>query len=383
MTRRLRIPVIGVRQPIGMFFIGKAEAKEVLQACAFDFRRIVDRGGYKDFLGIQRELKVNRLRKIGEYIATRDAAFPTGIVLSADSRTVEFEGDENNPTALIFSEYVDPEQPDFRIEYGDIFSIIDGQHRLKAFDYTNYQGVFELNISIFVDVDDATEAEIFSTVNLAQTKVNNSLVYDLFSLASSRSAEKTCHEIVVNLDSLQESPFFNRIKRLGSATEGRFGETLSQATVVRGMLPYITNDTLRDRDVGKRIGFWDPIDGKSERKRIFYEFFRTKQDAKILRVVLNYFEAIEQRWPEAWKSTGTGNMINRTNGYNAFIRFLRPAYRHFTSSPEIVGREQFSSLFDRVKLTDRDFNRDRFVPGSTGAKQLYDVLIHDSNVEPV
>ena len=114
---------------------------------------------------------------------------------------------------------------------------------------------------------------LFSIVNLAQTKVNRSLVYDLFSLARSRSPEKTCHEVVVALDKMDESPFHHRIKRLGVATEGRFGETLSQATVVKGILPYITNDPLADRDIGKRFGFWDQSLARDFNKRIFYEFF--------------------------------------------------------------------------------------------------------------
>ena len=126
---------------------------------------------------------------------------------------------------------------------------------------------FRINVAVFVGVDDATKADIFSTVNLAQTKVNKSLVYDLFSLQKSRSSEKTCHEIVVALDEMEESPFYQRIKQLGSATDGRFGETLSQATVVRGLLPYITDDALTDRDIGKRFGFRDrtsPDEAKNE-----------------------------------------------------------------------------------------------------------------------
>ena len=83
---------------------------------------------------------------------------------------------------------------------------------------------FEVNVAIFIGVDIADQAAIFSTVNLAQTKVNRSLVYDLFEYSKTRSPEKTCHDVAVLLDRVPESPFFEKIKRLGVATEGRFGE---------------------------------------------------------------------------------------------------------------------------------------------------------------
>lgn len=245
------------------------------------------------------------------------------------------------------------------------------------------QTEFEVAVSIFIGPDDATEAMIFSTVNLAQTKVNKSLVYDLFSLAKSRSPEKTCHEIVVALDRMEESPFQNRIKRLGVATEGRFGETLSQATIVKGILPYITNDPVADRDRGKRFGFWDPVLQRDSNRRIFYEFFRRNEDAKILNTLLNYFNAIKDRWPTAWAATGTGNIINRTNGYNGFIRFLRPAYLNFTTEPRVVAKSDFASMFANVTLSDADFNSANFLPGTSGSTHLFNLLMEQTGMARV
>jgi len=240
---------------------------------------------------------------------------------------------------------------------------------------------FELSISIFIGADEATEASIFSIVNLAQTKVNKSLAYDLFSYAKTRSPEKTCHEIVVALDKLSDSPFQGKIKRLGVATEGRFGETLSQATIVKGLLPYISKDPLSDRDAGKRFGFWEPALATDGTKRIFYDFFRRGEDVKILQNVINYFTAVKKRWPIAWGGTGTGNIINRTNGFNGFIRFLRPAYLHFTTTPEVVATGRFFELMERVGLNDEDFNAERFVPGTSGSTRLYRTLLESTGVK--
>lgn len=377
--RSLQIQIVELAQPIGTFYLGSVDAYSLLEICKFDFRRIEERGGFKEFLGFQRKLDQKRVKEIEQYIQTVDAVFPTAVVISVDDRCAKLEADTKGQSVLKLQEFQDEENKDFRIDYQDIASIIDGQHRMKAFEEVKNLK-FQINVAVFVGIDDATKAEIFSTVNLAQTKVNKSLVYDLFALRKSRSPEKTCHEVVVALDGLPESPFYQKIKRLGTATEGRFGETLSQATIVRGLLPYITADPLTDRDVGKRIGFWDPISAKESSKRIFYEFFRTKQDELILANVLNFFSAVRDRWSTAWANTGRGNIINRTNGFNGFVRFLRPAYLNFTSTPTVVAADEFLRLLKKSSLNDDDFNTENFLPGTSGATKLYHRLIEDTKV---
>jgi DGQHR domain-containing protein len=378
MTQTLQFKVVKTKQSIGDFLLGSVDAYKLLEICKFDFRRIQDRGGYKDFLGIQRKLDEKRVNKIAAYLGTMDATFPSSIIISVDARCAELIT-EHDGLLLKLREYIDSEKNELRIDYNDIATIIDGQHRLKAFE--KVPGLdFQLNVAVFVDIDDAKEAEIFSIVNKEQTKVNSSLVYDLFSVAKSRSPEKSAHEITVALDKIEVSPFYNKIKRLGEATEGRYGELLTQANIVRGILPYITKDALQDKDTGKRVGFWDPLPSGDLSKRIFFEFFRLGQDDKILRNVINYFSAVREKWPNAWNSTGEGNILPRTTGFNGLIRFLRPAYLEFTNVPDIVSTEQFKSLFDKTKLLETNFTRDNYLPGSSGAAKLYNELITQTAV---
>jgi DGQHR domain-containing protein len=377
----ISIPVFQISQPVGDFYIGVMRTDDLLSICKFDYRRMQYNSGYIDFLGIQRELNEKRIGEIKEYVGTMDACFPTSIVISVDEKCARVdETDVVGAKILKIFEYVDDQSPELSIKLEEVASIIDGQHRLKGLEEAK-KDAFEVPVSIFIGPDDATEAMLFSIVNLAQTKVNRSLVYDLFSLAKTRSPEKTCHEIVVALDRMAESPFQNRIKRLGVATEGRFGETLSQATVVKGILPYITNDPLADRDRGKRFGFWDQSLTRDFNKRIFFEFFKRNEDVKILDNLLNYFNAVRAKWPEAWARTGRGNIINRTNGFNGFIRFLRPAYLDCTTEPRVVKQEEYAAIFKLVQLRDEDFNPNRFLPGTSGSTLLFDTLIAQSGVK--
>jgi DGQHR domain-containing protein len=374
------IPVFSVKQPIGDFFVGVVRVDDLLSICKFDYRRMQYQNEYADYLGIQRKLSEKRIKEIKKYCDTVDACFPTSIVISIDEKCARIEDTERQGFMVLHvSEYVDKTSPELSISLDQVATIIDGQHRLKGLEEAQ-KVEFELSISIFIGADEATEASIFSIVNLAQTKVNKSLAYDLFAYAKDRSPEKTCHEIVVALDKLDSSPFKGRIKRLGVRTEGRFGETLSQSTIVKGLLPYISKDPLSDRDAGKRYGFWEPALASANARRIFYEFFRRDEDVKILQIVVNYFTAVKNRWPNAWNNTGKGNIINRTNGFNGFIRFLRPAYLNFTTDQRVVSIDDFSRLFKDVQLTDQDFNPQRFLPGSSGSTELYNLLVKQTGI---
>ena len=50
------------------------------------------------------------------------------------------------------------------------------------------------------------------------------------------------------------------------------------------------------------------------------------RDLEIVDVLWNYFDAVKSRWPNAWASREPGMMLNKTNGFRALMRFLRPAY---------------------------------------------------------
>ena len=370
-----------ISQPIGEFYVGALSVREILEISNFDFRRMSFTSGYVDFLGIQRRVDPGRARKIAKYARTAEACFPTSIVLSIDEKCATLVETENfGFHRLRIDEYVDAENPALNISLAKAASIVDGQHRLSGLRDAGAHD-FELPVTIFVSATVAMEASIFSIVNLAQTKVNKSLVYDLFSLSEKRSPERSCHQITVSLDRMKESPFRERIKRLGAKTIGREDEILSQATVVKGLLPYLTSDAMADRDIGHRFGFWDPPTGLEIRRRVFRSFFVANEDEKILAIVINYFNAISKKWHGAWSSGDEGVMIQRTNGYLGFMRFLKVAYLALHDSGiEVPSEKDFAKILEQVKLADGDFTVRNFPPGSSGAKRLFDRLVNDTGL---
>jgi DGQHR domain-containing protein len=387
--RSISLPVIRVRQPIGDFYIGSISAKDLVEIAYFDIRQLNTKGNIDTYLGIQRRLSDSRIKEISEYVNTIDATFPTAVILAVEERCVTIKKLEletpSDPTRpyefyeLTLSNFPGDFDDSETVLFRDIARVIDGQHRIAGL--MNHKGntSFEINVAIFVGVDIADQASIFSTVNLAQTKVNRSLVYDLFEYAKTRSPEKTCHDVAITLDRVEKSPFYERIKRLGTATEGRFGETISQATFVKALLRYISDNPIADRDRGKRIGTWSK-DNYDRNRLIFREFFVAEKDESIALNVWNYFDAVKRKWPQAWNSSEIGLILNKTNGFLALMRFLRPTYLYLNGMGRVVASDKFFKVLDSINLRDGDFNRQKYLPGTSGETSLYKDLLDKSDI---
>ena len=361
MPKTVRFRCIKVSQPIGEFYIGSIDSKDLLRIAYADWRRISERD-VEAYLGIQRPLSPSRVNELYAYVNTVDATFPTSIILhvnSTDANYLEKRG---------VMEIAD---------HSKAAKIIDGQHRIAGLEQLR-DGKFEINVTIFVDMDIEDQAMVFATINLKQTKVNKSLAYDLYEFAKSRSPQKTCHNIAKLLNSEEDSPFKGKIKILGVASGGK-DESLTQATFVERPIPYITTNPIEDRDVLKRGRKLKKLVSQNEmNKRIFYELFRSENDGKIARILWNYFTVVGKRWPLGWYDTKVGNILNRTTGFSALMRFLRDAYLFL--GEEVPTKEMFMDVFIKIALQDEDFNPKKYIPGSGGEKDLYTDLVEMSGV---
>ena len=65
------------------------------------------------------------------------------------------------------------------------FEIIDGQHRLWAFDDADTLDSFELPVVAFVGLDISWQAYLFWTINIKPKRINPSLAFDLYPLLRS------------------------------------------------------------------------------------------------------------------------------------------------------------------------------------------------------
>lgn len=379
----IEINCLEIEQPIGTFYVGKIRWQDLLEISYSEKRRILEETNDEtaSYFGIQRELSDKRLKEISEYVAYQDATFPSSVVLAIPSIT---RVDEDNE---IVNVTFDPVKKFLQIRRDSkIAHIIDGQHRIFGLekykiDFPEAASTlnFELLVSIFIDIDDDNQSMIFATINKAQTKVNKSLVYDLYELAKTKSPQRTAHNIAKLLDEESKSPLKGMVNRLGKANDP-LRETITQATLVESFIKYISSNPMKDRDLlkkGKKIPL---ADEKEIKVRFFRNWFINNEDEKIAEIIWNYFSAIKKHWPLAW---GT-SILSKSTGVIAFMKFLSPLINHIGTNKKI-SESEFFDIISKINIkdgigNDGDFNTDKYVPGAKGQTVLYKDLLTKSGL---
>jgi DGQHR domain-containing protein len=379
--RSVTLPVLRATQPIGDFYVGRMDSKTLCEITEFDIRQLVRENEIESYLGIQRRLDPKRVAEIAEYVRTTDACFPTAVILAVPAACALYIPRDEQFGDLTLSNFPDPEEGQDPVLFRDIARVLDGQHRIEGLRGLSDR-TFEVNVCVFVGLDIAEQAYIFATVNLAQTKVNKSLVYDLFDLAKLRSPQKVCHNIAVALDGTEKSPLYQRIKRLGIATEGRYGETITQANFVESLMKYISKNPLRDQEIYKRGGTPPKATADELSALIFRNMMIEERDMEIADVIWNYFDAVRQRWPEYWDNLAQGQMLSKANGFRALVKFLRDAYLFVAPKPGAVPKtSDFSEkIFNKVPTPENGFDVREFKPGTSGETTLWRFLKEKSGL---
>ncbi len=123
--------------------------------------------------------------------------------------------------------------------------VIDGQHRLWAFEDEELAGDYEFPVVAFLGLDLSWQAYLFYTINIKPKKINASLAFDLYPLLRTEEwltkfeghaiyRETRAQELVDLLWSHPESPWYHRINMLGEPGNKR--RMVTQAAWVRSLL---------------------------------------------------------------------------------------------------------------------------------------------------
>src|SRR3989304_3313538 len=117
MAEYIEVKCFEVTQPIGTFYIGVINWKDLLQIAYADIRKLANERTLDNYLGIQRELSPKRVEELKQYVNNVDATFPTSVILAVESNHAEFDSKRNVLKILA--------------DQG-VAKIIDGQHRIKG-----------------------------------------------------------------------------------------------------------------------------------------------------------------------------------------------------------------------------------------------------------
>lgn len=162
----VQITVSKVSQPIGEFYVGRIESRE-LRAISYVEIRAFLAGTQRKIAGIQRERNEGRINEIKRYVNLEYATFPTSVIILVPPDCVELEPyckEQDEDTATVFNMTLKPfgeVGDDDHVPLERIAFIIDGQHRVAGLEGLKDGKVFDVNVSIFIGASDADKAEDF------------------------------------------------------------------------------------------------------------------------------------------------------------------------------------------------------------------------------
>lgn len=282
--------VLEVTQPIGAFYLTSIPANVLLRTVKSARRSLAE--------GVQRDASKLRIKQIAAFCGNHDAVFPTPIIVSVLEDKAWLE---KNKICFYDNQIM-----------GDV---LDGQHRLLGLQDSDNAGDFMLPVVFMFGLNSEEKAYIFSVINSKQTKVSPSLLFDLFGLTEKRCPQKTAHDIARSLNSMPSSPFCNRLKMLGKKEANQELATLSQGTFAQSIMLLYSKYPDKDKEkmyISEKL----EDDGTPLRR-----FFMAGLDDAILKIVLNFFKALKDTYPNEWKSPST-NILWKSTGFRGMIKAL-------------------------------------------------------------
>lgn len=306
---------IKIDQPIGTFYLTSMKASTVARIAT-----VIRRHENPD--AVQREQSESRIKDIAKYCGDSDATFPTPIIIAVnDDAKVKL-----TDTKFLFD------------ENEIIGDVIDGQHRLEGLKASNSIAKFEIPVVLMFNLFPEEKAYVFSIINSKQTRVNMSLIYDLFALSSKRSPFKTCHETARALNKEPGSPFYNRLKMLGKKTEEQELASLSQGTFIKYMLELISRKPEEDtRQLKNGTGL------DNDDKPVLRKYFVKEQDSVLYKIMLNLFLGVKDAFPEEWNNPDKF-IISKSIGFGAVIKAFPEIYP-IGVKKQTLTREFFKEIF--------------------------------------
>ena len=346
-----KLNVIEVTQPIGKLYVAKISPADLLKLANVD-RRQIEKGEMVN--GIQRELRKDKVESIKRYLVSKDATFPNSIILNLPQSNLI----STSPTEITFK------------NAPNTFSILDGQHRLEGFRENNVED-FELIVTIFIDLDLSQQADIFSTINSEQTKVDSSLNLHLELNSKVYTPKKMMVEIAESFNNFKDSPWFDMIKMLGNSSTG----IISLSAFVNPLLEltypendyYLIRNALSSKDTSLKNFHY------STERYPFWPFYLNKDFQVVYKILYNYFSAMKMILASDWGNPDS--ILCKTTGYNAMMRLFKEYYKKGVKDKNL-SYEYFFKELSELNILDGKINSSNFAAsGASATQELYREMV--------
>ena len=365
----------------------------VLRRLSGVYERTTDRKTAADDFGIQRQLNKERSTEISRFVefgypwsdlsrAKRSSPdfsdlrqpgwLPTSVVVnilvSGDRRrrkTIDDADlievlDEGEHTATL-SLPQDFSNTGWRPSSVAPLEVIDGQHRLWAFDEIDLQDEYELPVVAFVGLDLSWQAYLFYIINIKPKKINASLAFDLYPLLRSEQwlekfeghaiyRETRSQELVDKLWSHEQSPWYHRINMLGAS--GSKGLMVTQSAWVRSLMASFVKSW-----EGRRVRIGGIYGAKVGEHEIVLPWTFAEQAAFLIfagRQLQGSIENGDEPWSSSLREMGdsddadlaffgTNNLLNQDQGIRTLLQIFND-FLFFNS--DALSLDDLFSVFD-------------------------------------
>lgn len=268
--------------------------------------------------GFQRIVRADRAKQIARTVLDTQRTFPNAITLATNLKDFR----RNGNSILI------PERSKFLV--------VDGQHRLWAQKYSQYEGQYAC--IIHVRKSEEQMAELFLEINDNQRRVPSSLRWDLVRLVRPSGDESSviASDLVYELTNRKESPFFFAIDLTGEK-----------------------------KDVNIKQGSLAP-EIKTLVSKTKKRFDTTVEDYAAL--LIRFFSAVRSLDPDGWGNPGSTYYKARV--LRALVRVLTDIVNKHDSFDQVTTELMFK-LLKKIDPETLSEERVRAAQGSAGVIQLY------------
>ncbi|WCT13480.1 DGQHR domain-containing protein [Mucilaginibacter jinjuensis] len=384
----LKINAIKITQPLGDFFITGLNAASLRIIAFSEELQYYDESG--KLQGSQRKIDDRRLKEIGRYIDSVELSFPNSIILAVNYNE-EGELIENSNDRWYYNQIEGNHYEIIVPTDKKLAAIIDGQHRLKGFDYItdNTRLQVELPCSIFFDLPNSYQAYLFATINGNQKKVDKSLALEQFGFnvedepQHSWTPEKLAVYFVRQLN-FKDSPLKGHIRIAPKMSQDLQKEIfteqsqwmVSTATVVDGILNLISSKPKRDRVEMAQENIW----GKRSRSMVekfksdkspLRQLYLDKSDDEIFKKVFDFLVVAKKT---VWNKFDSKSYIFKTVGVQALFDFLKRILEVNPNADESTFRRYFTNI-DQY-----DFSKNTIQASGIGRKNIRDALLYSAGL---
>ncbi|EGR2448902.1 TPA: DGQHR domain-containing protein [Vibrio cholerae] len=380
---------IKVSQPFSDYYICKIPS-DILRTISYTLKAVNNDG---EVQGVQRTLNSKRLQEIAQFIDSDSGAFPNPIILGANFKESGRYADENEKIEF---EVIDEENCIYNIKVpydSQLLSIIDGQHRLFAFDQA--QTSMDLACSIYEDLATPFQAFLFSTINYNQGKVDKSLAYQLFGyeIDSREPIEWPPETLAVYFvrQLNKEEPLLNRVK-YRTADEKNITKNVrdalppwrfSTSSIVEAILSLISHNPKEDRylmntkknaEAGNIVGRSVLNDDVRYPLRKLYIDGNDKAISDVLRLALNATNDI------FWTKVDDDNFLKKTVGIACVFKYLKAVLIKDGVSLSTM-KDKFPKYLELIKAQEDFSDSDTYSSTTKAMNKAYERMLELSGIQ--